>query len=81
MLTGKTALITGSTSGIGLAMSRALAAEGCNIMLNGFGERGEIERICSEIESTFNVRVRNGRVLVHPRPNAAGTRVEPARIS
>ncbi|MFZ2988476.1 3-hydroxybutyrate dehydrogenase [Ideonella sp.] len=38
MLTGKTALVTGSTSGIGLGMAKALAAQGANIMLNGFGE-------------------------------------------
>ena len=38
MLTGKTALITGSTSGIGLGIAKALAAQGANIMLNGFGD-------------------------------------------
>jgi 3-hydroxybutyrate dehydrogenase len=38
MLTGKTALITGSTSGIGLGIARALAAEGANIVMNGFGD-------------------------------------------
>ena len=38
MLTGKTALVTGSTSGIGLGIAQALAAQGANIILNGFGE-------------------------------------------
>ncbi|MGE8396695.1 MAG: 3-hydroxybutyrate dehydrogenase, partial [Comamonas sp.] len=38
MLKGKTALVTGSTSGIGLGIAKALAAQGANILLNGFGE-------------------------------------------
>ncbi|AYJ86918.1 3-hydroxybutyrate dehydrogenase [Sphingomonas paeninsulae] len=42
-LTGKTALITGSTSGIGLAYAKALAAEGANIVINGFGDSAAIE--------------------------------------
>ncbi|WP_370170623.1 3-hydroxybutyrate dehydrogenase [Sphingobium abikonense] len=43
-LTGKTALITGSTSGIGLAYAKALAGEGANIVINGFGDADAIER-------------------------------------
>ncbi|WP_157220983.1 3-hydroxybutyrate dehydrogenase [Flavisphingomonas formosensis] len=43
-LTGKTALITGSTSGIGLAYAKALAAEGANIVINGFGDADAIEK-------------------------------------
>jgi 3-hydroxybutyrate dehydrogenase len=43
-LRSKSAVVTGSTSGIGLAIARAMAKEGANVVLNGFGDRGEIER-------------------------------------
>jgi 3-hydroxybutyrate dehydrogenase len=55
-LKGKSALVTGSTSGIGLAVARALAAEGANVTLNGFGDAAEIERLRQEIETTNGVR-------------------------
>lgn len=57
MLKGKTALVTGSTSGIGLGIARALAGQGCSIMLNGFGESGAIEAIRAEIASEYSVSV------------------------
>ena len=50
-LKNKTAIITGSTSGIGLGIAKGLATEGVNIVLNGFGDTESIEEIRSEIES------------------------------
>ncbi len=54
-LTGKSAIVTGSTSGIGLGIARAFAEAGMNVLLNGFGEKSEIERSRTEIERTFGV--------------------------
>ena len=56
-LTNKTALITGSTSGIGLGIAHALAAEGANIILNGFGETSLIDGIKAELSDTYRVTV------------------------
>ncbi|HEX3424055.1 MAG TPA: 3-hydroxybutyrate dehydrogenase [Sphingomicrobium sp.] len=49
ILEGKVALVTGSTSGIGLAIAKALAGEGARLMINGFGDPGELERECREL--------------------------------
>ncbi len=48
-LEGKVALVTGSTSGIGLAISRALAGAGAKVMLNGFGDPDAIANMCREL--------------------------------
>ena len=51
ILEGKVALVTGSTSGIGLAIARALAAEGARMMINGFGDPAEIAKLADELEA------------------------------
>jgi 3-hydroxybutyrate dehydrogenase len=56
-LRGKTALITGSTSGIGLGIARTLAAQGANIILNGFGDADLIDSLQREIHHEHDVRV------------------------
>ncbi|TMJ33518.1 MAG: 3-hydroxybutyrate dehydrogenase [Alphaproteobacteria bacterium] len=56
MAKAKAAVVTGSTSGIGLAIARALAREATNVMLNGFGDAGEIEKTRAEVERQCGVR-------------------------
>jgi 3-hydroxybutyrate dehydrogenase len=57
MLKDKTAIVTGSTSGIGLGIAEALAAEGCGVMLNGFGDPTAIERLRGGLAERHHVRV------------------------
>jgi 3-hydroxybutyrate dehydrogenase len=57
MLKGRTALVTGSTSGIGLGIASRLAAEGANIVLNGFGDAAQIEALRKDLARKNNVEV------------------------
>jgi 3-hydroxybutyrate dehydrogenase len=57
MLRGKTAIVTGSTSGIGLGIVSALAAEGCDVMLNGFGDSAAIEKSRAGLAEKHGVRI------------------------
>jgi 3-hydroxybutyrate dehydrogenase len=57
MLKGKVAIVTGSTSGIGLGIATAFAAQGCSVMLNGFGEARAIEAVRTRLASEHGVAV------------------------
>ncbi|MDA0340341.1 MAG: 3-hydroxybutyrate dehydrogenase, partial [Proteobacteria bacterium] len=56
MMRGRTAVVTGSTSGIGKGIATALAEAGVNVMLNGFGDAGEIEAQRADFEARFGVK-------------------------
>ena len=56
-LAGRHALVTGSTSGIGLAIARALASRGCALTLNGFGDPAEIDALCEELATVAGAAV------------------------
>src|SRR5262249_57157234 len=55
-LTGRNAVVTGSTSGIGLAMARGFAGAGANVVINGFGAPADIEKERSAIETDYKVK-------------------------
>jgi len=57
-LEGRVAIVTGSTSGIGLAIAAALAAEGASIVINGFGDHIEIENLCHVLGARYDVPTR-----------------------
>ena len=58
MFKGQTALVTGSSSGIGLGIATALAAKGANVILNGFGDAAAIEKLRAELAADHGVQVR-----------------------
>jgi len=67
MLKGKTAIVTGSTSGIGQGIARALAKSGCNVMLNGFGKADEIEAGRAAMEKETGAKIGfNGADMTKP---------------
>ncbi|HUB12486.1 MAG TPA: SDR family NAD(P)-dependent oxidoreductase [Acetobacteraceae bacterium] len=71
MLAGKSALVTGSIGGIGFAAAKALAAQGCNIMLNGFADPATVEARLEELESLGVHAEYHGADLRHPDQIAA----------
>jgi 3-hydroxybutyrate dehydrogenase len=80
MLKGKCALITGSTQGLGYAIAARLAALGCNIVLNGFGDAAEIERKRKHLEVSHGVRaIHHGADIGVP--DQIATMVETARCT
>jgi 3-hydroxybutyrate dehydrogenase len=58
MIKGSTALVTGSTSGIGLGIATALARSGANVIVNGFGDASEIQKLCGRLADDHGVTVR-----------------------
>jgi 3-hydroxybutyrate dehydrogenase len=80
-LSQRNALVTGSTSGIGLAIARALAQEGANVVINGMGEAAAIEAERGKIENEFSVKaLYNGADMMKPAEIAAMVADAQARL-
>jgi 3-hydroxybutyrate dehydrogenase len=72
VLKGKVAIVTGSTSGIGLGIAKALAAQGADLVLNGFGEADAIEKLRQEVAKAHGVKVSySGADMLKPQEIAA----------
>ncbi len=72
MLSGKTAVVTGSTSGIGLGIAEALAGQGANIVLNGFGDAVAVEELRSRLSLDHNVGVTYSKADISKPEEIAG---------
>ena len=81
MLAGKNAIVTGSTSGIGLGMADALARAGANVVLNGLGDADEIEATRAELEAAAGTRILfNGANMLKPQEIAGLVEDATARL-
>lgn len=68
MFKGKSAIVTGSTSGIGLGIAKALASQGVNVMLNGFGDANELKATRAQLESQYGIRaLHSGADMAQPK--------------
>jgi len=79
VLKGKSAIVTGSTSGIGLGIARTLAANGANLLLNGFGNPAEIEKLRGGLASEHGVRVAYSAADMSKPDEVAGMVAQAAR--
>jgi len=79
MLKGKTVIITGSTSGIGLGIASAFADAGADVMLNGFGDAEAIERLRADLAERHGVRVAYSPADMRKPAEIAGMAAETAR--
>lgn len=80
MLKGKTAIVTGSTSGIGLGIAEALAAQGANILFNGFGDKAEIDALVAATAKKFSVKTAYSAADMSKAADIAGMVTEAEKV-